>query len=56
MSDTRQKYGGGRKLGIYAEPPVKRSCECPEPAVYLDEDGDPACFRCGHLVKVAKAA
>lgn len=39
MTGYPQKRGGhGRKIGVYADLPIKRSCDCPEPVVYDDED------------------
>ncbi len=51
-----QKRGGfGKRMGVYADLPIKRSCACPDPVVYRDEDGDACCFRCGQAVNPSAA-
>ncbi len=56
MTGYAQKRGShGRRIGVFADLPIKHACECPEPVVYRDEDDDPCCFRCGQAVNPSAA-
>jgi hypothetical protein len=47
-SEDKRKQGKYYAFSVENLYKAKTRCECSNPLVYRDEDGDPSCYHCGH--------